>query len=81
MTNKLLRTVKRFRTAKKNFKDQSVTVFVKTNHGRFETGDRKGQVNRVVVRSRVYEIFEGTFYNYQLPLKETEHVMLLNINA
>lgn len=32
------------------------------------------------LKSAYYEIFEGTFYNYQLPLDKNEQVVLLSHN-
>lgn len=72
--NKLLRTVKRHRTANKLIKQGNVTVFRKTTYG--YKGD--GTVSHVLVQDRVFEVFEGTFYNYQLSLRENQKAELYN---
>lgn len=60
--------------------NKNVTVFKITTHGYFETGDRKGQVNPVCVRDRVFEVYEGVFYVYQKSLKINQVVEKLSHN-
>lgn len=71
MANKLIRTVRRTATVKNLLRKGGVTVFRKSIHGRKSTGEI--QSNYII--ERFYQVFEGTFYNYQLPLKEYESVI------
>ena len=74
MANKLLRTVRRLSTARKIAKRKIVTIFLKTTNGYFETGERKGQIAKHIIRGRDYEIYDGEFYNYQNTLRENQRV-------
>lgn len=74
MPNKLLRAVKRLRTVKKFAAGKKVTVFLKTTHGYFVSGERAGQVAKHIIRDSQYEIYDGEFFNYQPALRENQTV-------
>jgi hypothetical protein len=73
MANKLLRTVKRIRTARKILAAKNVSIFQKTIHGYRQNGE----VSSNVIQARFYEVYEGEFYNYQGLLKNNETILRL----
>lgn len=72
--NKLLRTVKLERTARKLI-TSNTTVFMKKTYGY----KQNGEVSRVLVNDVTYEIYEGFFYGYQQALRENQIVERLAI--
>jgi hypothetical protein len=62
--NVLLRTVKRLKTAMKIAKGGNVTIFYVVTYGR----NSKNEFQANIISDSCYEIYEGTFYNYQREL-------------
>lgn len=71
-------TFKRKRTAVQHAAHGSVTIWMVTTRGYFETGERKGQVNKIIIRDRDYEIYPANTTAYPGKLRENQTAELVN---
>lgn len=73
MANKLLRTVRTRKKAKELLSKGNVTVFEKTTYG--YRHDKTVSSN--LIQDIEFQVFDGIFYNYQLPLRENQKAELM----